>query len=82
MRALGDHHVCRIDGRRCLCLSALLAGLLLCWAYVAFSHRAWNDAAALAVIGIGNAAFYVWISLQILRAEILARGHLSRHFLR
>lgn len=57
-------------------------GLFMCWAYVALSHRAWNDAASLAVIGIGNAAFYAWISLQILRAEILARGRLSRHFLR
>ncbi len=58
-------------------------GLFLWFACAAMRHReVWNNEATLVVIGIGNAAFYAWLSLQILHAEILARGRLSCHFLR
>jgi hypothetical protein len=36
----------------------------------------------LALVTTGNAAFYAWGFSRILRAEILARGNLSRYFLR
>lgn len=35
----------------------------------------------LAPVIAGNSIFYSWIALHVLRAEILARGRLSRHFL-
>jgi hypothetical protein len=58
-------------------------GLLLWFVCAALGHReVWNSDYALAVMGVGNAVFYAWLSVQILRAEILARGRLSRHFLR
>ncbi|MGC2196384.1 MAG: hypothetical protein WA628_17055 [Terriglobales bacterium] len=41
-----------------------------------------EDSAGLALVTAGNTAFYSWIFSRILRAEILARGCLSRHFLR
>ena len=34
------------------------------------------------LITAGNTLFYAWLCLQILRAEVQARGHLSRYFLR
>ena len=37
---------------------------------------------SLLLITIGNAIFYAWLSLRVLRAEVQARGHLSRYFLR
>jgi hypothetical protein len=41
-----------------------------------------NSIVSLALISAGNALFYAWLFLKILRAEITARGHLSRYFLR
>jgi len=61
----------------------LWPGTFIWFAWTVLGHReAWNNNVAPAVIGTGNAVFYTWICLQILRAEILARGRLSRHFLR
>jgi hypothetical protein len=37
---------------------------------------------AIALVTAGNTAFYAWIFSRILRAEIVARGNLSRYFLR
>ena len=39
------------------------------------------DVASLALVIAGNAIFYGWLFLKIIRAEITARGHLSRYFL-
>jgi hypothetical protein len=41
-----------------------------------------QDPAGLALVTAGNSAFYAWIFSRILRAEIIARGTLSRYFLR
>jgi len=41
-----------------------------------------TGATTLLFITAGNALFYAWLSLQVLRAEVQARGHLSRYFLR
>lgn len=56
-------------------------GLLLGLVFTAFRS---GEAAlsTLALITAGNAVFYAWLFLQVLRAEINARGHLSRYFLR
>ena len=39
------------------------------------------DVSGLALVVAGNALFYGWLFLKIIRAEITARGHLSRYFL-
>jgi hypothetical protein len=52
-------------------------GLLLALVFAVFrtgDANLW----ALALIAAGNALFYAWLFLRILRAEIHARGHLSR----
>jgi uncharacterized membrane protein len=36
----------------------------------------------IALVTLGNAAFYAWFSSRVLRAEILAGGSMSRYFLR
>jgi hypothetical protein len=36
----------------------------------------------MALVTAGNALFYAWLFSRILRAEIAARGNLSRYFLR
>ena len=53
-------------------------GLLV--AYVT-EHNGIADIASLALVTAGNALFYGWLFLKIIRAEITARGHLSRYFL-
>ena len=42
----------------------------------------WNSHTGVALIIVGNTAFYAWIFLTALRAEVAARGSLSRYFLR
>jgi len=42
----------------------------------------WNGPSGVALVTLGNAAFYAWALSRVLRAEILARGSLSRYFLR
>ena len=44
-------------------------------------HALIVDVASLALLTAGNAVFYAWLFLKIIRAEITARGHLSRYFL-
>ena len=57
----------------------LWPGLILAFAFKAWAGRgAGSDLLILA----GNTAFYTWIFVRIVRAEINARGHLSRYFLR
>jgi hypothetical protein len=53
-------------------------GLLL--AYVTGRNQI-VDVVGLALVTVGNAIFYGWLFLKIIRAEITARGHLSRYFL-
>jgi hypothetical protein len=58
-------------------------GLFLARAFSLVGHgQTWDGGLTLALILAGNAAFYAWLFLRILRAEIHARGHLSRYFLR
>ena len=58
-------------------------GLFLSWLYAIFvKGQHWTAASGLLVFTAGNALFYAWLSLQVLRAEVQARGHLSRYFLR
>ena len=42
----------------------------------------WASRIDIAAVILGNAAFYAWIFLTALRAEVAARGSLSRYFLR
>jgi len=57
-------------------------GWLLAWATHLMRPASGNDqSSSLALVAIGNTAFYAWIFSRILRAEILARGCLSRYFL-
>jgi hypothetical protein len=44
--------------------------------------RAWSERTSLVLLVSGNTIFYSWIFSKIVRAEITARGHLSRYFLR
>jgi hypothetical protein len=55
-------------------------GWMLAWA----TRFIWPNSAetGVALVTGGNTAFYAWIFSRILRAEILARGSLSRYFLR
>jgi hypothetical protein len=55
-------------------------GWMVAWA--ARLMRPDSDADGVALVTAGNTAFYAWIFSRILRAEILARGSLSRYFLR
>ncbi len=57
----------------------LWPGLILA---VAFKAWAGQSAGSEVLIVAGNAAFYTWIFSRIVQAEITARGHLSRYFLR
>jgi len=58
-------------------------GWLLAWATrVVRPASGWENSSGIAVVTAGNAAFYAWIFSRVLRAEILARGNLSRYFLR
>ena len=49
-----------------------------------FAFRPWaaQSAGSELLILAGNTAFYTWIFSRIVQAEITARGHLSRYFLR
>jgi hypothetical protein len=41
-----------------------------------------QDPSGMIPVAAGNAAFYAWLCSRVLRAEILARGSMSRYFLR
>jgi hypothetical protein len=41
-----------------------------------------HDPSGMVLVATGNAAFYAWLFSRVLRAEILARGSMSRYFLR
>jgi hypothetical protein len=36
----------------------------------------------LALVTIGNGAFYAWISLRIMKADVTSRRRIGKHFLR
>jgi hypothetical protein len=55
-------------------------GWMLAWAMRLLHPNSAGDGIALVIAG--NTLFYAWIFSRILRAEILARGSLSRYFLR
>jgi hypothetical protein len=58
-------------------------GWMLAWATRLVRPGSVSDQlAGLAVVTAGNAIFYAWLFSRILRAEITARGNLSRYFLR
>ena len=57
----------------------LWPGLILAFAFKSWAGR--NAGTALLILA-GNTAFYTWIFSRIVQAEINARGHLSRYFLR
>jgi hypothetical protein len=57
-------------------------GLFLAVTFEAFRGQRWTPGADFVLIIAGNAAFYTWIFSRIVRAEIAARGHLSRYFVR
>jgi hypothetical protein len=57
-------------------------GWLFAWAArLVHAGAVTNDPSSLALVAAGNAGFYAWIFSRILRAEIVARGNLSRYFL-
>lgn len=55
-------------------------GWMLAWATRLLHPNSAAD--GIALVTAGNTVFYAWIFSRILRAEILARGSLSRYFLR
>ena len=58
-------------------------GMLLAALPVIFHNgQSLSGATSLFLVTAGNAIFYAWLSLRVLRAEVQARGHLSRYFLR
>jgi len=57
-------------------------GLFFATAFEALRGQRWNPGADLILILAGNTAFYTWMFSRIVHAEINARGHLSRYFLR
>jgi hypothetical protein len=56
----------------------LWPGLILAFAFKMWGG--WNGGSEV-LIAAGNTTFYTWIFYRIVRAEITARGHLSRYFL-
>lgn len=58
-------------------------GLLFAFLCGIAGHTQFLDSrTSLALVAAGNTAFYAWIFLTALRAEVAARGSLSRYFLR
>jgi hypothetical protein len=58
-------------------------GWLLAWATrVVRPGSVSDELSGMILITAGNAIFYAWIFSRALRAEITARGNLSRYFLR
>ena len=57
-------------------------GLCLAIVFEAFRGQPWTPATDLVLTIAGNATFYTWIFSRIVRAEITARGHLSRYLVR
>jgi hypothetical protein len=58
-------------------------GMLLAALPAIFDNRQTSTGATnLLLVTTGNAIVYARLSLHILRAEVQARGHLSRYFLR
>jgi hypothetical protein len=60
----------------------LWPGLILAVVSEGLRGQRWSPGADLFLIAAGNTAFYTWIFSRIVQAEINARGHLSRYFLR
>jgi hypothetical protein len=57
-------------------------GLWFSWVIVIVAHgEQWTDTLLLVLSMIGNAAVYACLTFLVLRAEIRARGRLSRYFL-
>jgi hypothetical protein len=60
----------------------LWPGLILAVTSEGLRGQRWSPGADLFLTALGNTAFYTWIFSRIVHAEINARGHLSRYFLR
>ena len=41
----------------------------------------WGSRVSLALVTIGNAAFYAWVFLRVIKADVASRGRIGRHFL-
>src|ERR1700752_371450 len=42
----------------------------------------WNNWVNIALVTVGNAVFYAFISLWVIKADVAARGRIGRQFLR
>lgn len=56
-------------------------GLLVALAVTTLIGHSLSVVSGLGMMLAGNMLFYTWIFSRIIRAEISARGHLSRYFL-
>jgi hypothetical protein len=58
-------------------------GLFFAWGIIIVTHaQQWGESAFLVLVTRGNAAFYAWISLKLIGADIEARGWFGRKLLR
>ena len=58
-------------------------GWFLAIVAVVLGHgQQWDSRVDLALVTIGNAAFYAWIFLRVIKADLASRGRIGRHFLR
>ncbi len=58
-------------------------GWLFTWAAFLLARKdAWDTAYGIGLVTLGNAVFYVWLSLKVFGAEIASRGRLGRYFVR
>ena len=53
-------------------------GWLLAWITGTIAHESISPALKLAIITVGNALFYSFLTLRILVADLLSRGRLAR----
>jgi len=49
---------------------------------IASRGESWANGIHIALVTVGNAAFYTWVSLRVLKAEVVSRGPLGRRLLR
>ena len=56
-------------------------GWLLAWVTGAIAHESISPALKLAIVTVGNALFYSFLTLRILVADLLSRGRLARMLL-
>jgi len=58
-------------------------GLFFSWIVIIVCRgELWASRFGLSLVVIGNAVFYAWISLRVIKAEIVSPGPVGRFFLR